>query len=807
MKKNYIREMLLLAVCCVTTSFVWAEPVGENEARWIASKYLTSPELRQPIAITRATETHEQPAYYLFTNTGSNKFVVVSGESRLNEVVGYGMMNPNADKPVSDEFKAILQRYERVVRAIREGKAQVPSIKLPNIREVKPLLTCQWEQNQPFNRYTPAPDGRNTPTGCVATATAQLMYYHKWPKSRPDSYIASQGTEAQRSSDYLWQYMKDKAKQMDNRGGDAVGVLMRDVGRAVHMHYYYKGSNSNLHYAMDALRNSFGYSVRHLYKDYMLSGTFHEVLLNELANGYPILVNGGSHVFVFDGYDRRGFIHINWGWGGEFDGYFDINTIYLPVSGFGLNDGKFYEDIEVVFAHPKDGKHKEFAAHRELETRDVRPFTITETEVKRGTMLHAQVRKLGTNSVVNGELGRFTGKVALGVYDEKGVRVRLFNSLQTELNLSSIFTTTTAEFDNLDFTGLPDGTYTLKPLSNELIERPSTYSGWQSITYANIQTVVLTSDRIVVKESAPRIHLSLEGQPDLLAPLYQDSGNQGVFGLLVRNEGWQEVRGKMIVRFQGIENAIEYTAPIIQDVLAQRLETTALRAPVLTSYSKNGDSYALLAGRYRVSFAISVPKGGNQFEEIPIATAAPIEVNVLPNAAPFYLNINGIDFLSDGKPTPLQVFNPKETKMLGLMAFASLRGRSNYYGPLFYRVQDITDGTSIEVGSVPHVSFIAFAHNAAKATLAQFPLNRLKSGHTYEVHVEIMQNGGRVDVWNNETPRVRFAVSDPVSTGVSAIKSTSRAPEVYNLQGIRISTPVDRLPKGIYIINGKKVIK
>ena len=123
-----------------------------------------------------------------------------------------------------------------------------------------------------------------------------------------------------------------------------------------------------------------------------------------------------------------------------------------------------------------------------------------------------------------------------------------------------------------------------------------------------------------------------------------------------------------------------------------------------------------------------MPKGGNQFEEIPIATAAPIEVNVLPNAAPFYLNINGIDFLSDGKPTPLQVFNPEETKMLGLMAFASLRGRSNYYGPLFYRVQDMTDGTSIEVGSVPHVSFIAFAHNALRQRLLSSRSTDLKAG-------------------------------------------------------------------------------
>ena len=808
MKKNYLRKVSLLAVCSVVTSLVWAEPVSENMARRIASKYLASPELRQSAVITRAAESHEQqPAYYLFTNVGDDKYVVVSGESRLNEVVGYGKMSPNADKSVVKEFKTLLQRYERVVRAIREGKAQVPPIRLPKIREVKPLLTCHWEQNYPFNLYTPAPDGVNTPTGCVATATAQLMYYHKWPKSRPNAYIFSQGTEAQKSVDYQWQYMKDYAKQMDNKGGDAVGVLMRDVGKAVRMHYYYKGSNSNLHYAMEALRNNFGYSVRHLYKDYMLAGTFHEALLNELAEGYPVLICGGSHVFVLDGYDRRGFVHVNWGWGGEHDGYFDINTIYLNVSGFGLREGKFYEEIEVVFAHPKDGNHQEFAATREVETRSAHAFTITEKDVERGTVLNAIIEKVGSNSPINGDLGRFTGKIALGLYNDKGERVKLFNSFQTGIELNSIFATTTINFNNIDFTGLSNGTYTLKPLSNELVERPSTYSGWQAIACANTQTVELTSDRIKVKDIAARVPLTLARKLEVLAPLYQGSGDQGVLGIVVRNDGWEDIRGNLIVEFEGKENGIKYTAPNQEFVCAQRLETTPMRASVLTSYSTNGNSNAMLAGRYTVNFFISLDKGDKTYEKIPITTDTPIEVDVLPNTAPYKLSINGIDFLANGKATSLQVFNMNETQKLGLMVIAELRGGKAYSGPLRYRAMDIDNGEFIELGSKPFVSFQPFNYIYPKKTLVEFPLNRLKAGHTYEVHVEIERDGQRVDVWNNITPRVQFAVAAPVSTDISTIEKASKTSVVYNLQGIRIATPIDQLPKGIYIINGQKVKK
>lgn len=808
MKQNYIRKILLLAMYCAVTSAVWAEPVGKDAAQRIAAKYLANPEMQPTTALMRAPRTNEQAAYYLFTNTSDNRFVIISGESQLNELVGYGTLSADkAKKAIPEEFKMMLQRYEKVVSAVREGMPQAPSVKLPKQREVLPLLTCHWEQNFPFNQYTPKQDGVNTPTGCVATATAQLLYFHKWPKSRPNSYIKSEGSEAQKSADYLWEDMRDRAKDMNTRGGDAVGVLMRDVGKAIHTSYFILGSSSNLHRAMEALRNDFGYSVRHVYKDYMLASTFQEILLNELADGYPVLVCGGSHVFVFDGYDRRGFVHVNWGWGGEFDGYFDINTIYLNVSGFGLRDGKFYEEIEVVFAHPKDGQHKEFATTREIETRSAHAFTIAEKDVERGTVLNAKIEKIGSNNPINGSLGRFTGKVALGLYNDKGVQVKLFNSVQTGLMLSSIFTTTSIEFNNLDFAELPNGTYTLKPLSNELIEQPSTYSGWQPIAYANTQTVELTSDRIIVKEKAARVPLSLERSPEVLAPLYQYSGDQGMIGIVVRNDGWEDVRGNLFVEFEGKENGIKFTAPNQEFVCARHLETTAMHAPILTSYATNGVSNALLAGRYTVNFFISVDKGDKTFEKIPIITDTPIEIEVLPNTAPYKLSIKGIDFIANGKTTDLQVFDPKEIQMLGLMVLAELRGSKGYSGALRYRAMDIADGKVIELGSKSYVSFQPFAYITPKTTLVEFPLNRLEAGHTYEVHVEIEKDGQWVDVWNNLTPRVQFEIASSVSTDITTTETTSKASEVYSLQGVRITTPAGQLPKGIYIINGKKVKK
>ena len=51
------------------------------------------------------------------------------------------------------------------------------------------------------------------------------------------------------------------------------------------------------------------------------------------------LYNGASkdvgHEFVFDGYDTQDMVHVNWGWGGVNNGYFEVASLNPSSPGIG----------------------------------------------------------------------------------------------------------------------------------------------------------------------------------------------------------------------------------------------------------------------------------------------------------------------------------------------------------------------------------------------------------------------------------------------------------------------------------------
>ena len=54
-------------------------------------------------------------------------------------------------------------------------------------------------------------------------------------------------------------------------------------------------------------------------------------IYNELINGRPVLYSGYNtkqigHASIIDGCDDSGLFHINWGWDGLYDGYYNIEA-------------------------------------------------------------------------------------------------------------------------------------------------------------------------------------------------------------------------------------------------------------------------------------------------------------------------------------------------------------------------------------------------------------------------------------------------------------------------------------------------
>ena len=808
------RTLLLVLTAFSNILLANAEPITKARALSIATKYINNPKLSDNAPKTRSSKADEQPAYYIFTNPNDKKFVIISGESKLNELVGYGdkmTENPNDQPPY---FKLFLKEYERVVKEVR-SKATATTPQRPIKRKVEPLLTCKWSQYDPFNKYTPLSNGQHTPTGCVATATAQVMFYNKWPKNRPQDYIASTGDDAKKSATYWWDEMKNTTNEMRaEQSRQAVGILMYDIGKAVHMRYYIKGSDSNLQRACNALRDKFDYTVRYLDKNFLPANDFLNEVMQEISDGYPVLVVGGPHAFVYDGYDEQGLIHTNWGWGGENDGYFDINIVTLNVSGFALNSGTFWDDISVVFAHPNDGKAVPFKdIERGLDARTTTSLTIDKTEANRSESFSAKIEKLGSYSSVKGELGVFTGKVALALYNDKNERVKIFNSTASDQTWASIFTSMSFDVADINFKGIADGNYRLVPVFSEMLDTKTKEHGdWKPINHANEIEVKLTPNAVQLNTNNPKDVVVIEKAPSLLAPYYEGSGFKGAYSFTMYNPGREEVRGELVMTLRNQETKREYNGYLLTpNVVAQRLGRTTFVINMLPLYYNKPNLGNLPRGKYDVTLSIKVNRKGTE-TIVPIDMKEPFEIEVLPYVNKGNIELTFLDYYVDGEYANYSTFQLNKIKNISLQVHSKVSGyqiRNGYRGPIYYRLLDLISNKWIDLGTVNNVYLPCDADNVAAQTRITFAASRLEPNHSYEIHIEIERDGKREDIWNPNTLRNVFNTVDELKpTGIDLLKEDKEAVKnIFTLQGVRLSKTWEELPVGVYIIDGKKVIK
>lgn len=761
MFKPTIILALTAAAFSIGATTAQADPVDRRQAAAVARHYLSHP---VPIAApaVRGAVDGEAPAYHLFVGKDEQRFVIVSGESRLNEVVGYGRLTTGNAASLPPQVHALLQQYTETVRQVRAGQAPAATAPKNLRRFVEPLIDAQWGQSYPYNSKTPRVGGKPTYTGCVATAAAQFLYFFKWPLQRPPLYVRSEGDEADTSPTYLWDLMKGTREQMNStRAAAAVGRLLLDVGKAIRITFGTQASPSNIEYTLDALQNDFGYTTRLLHRDRMKADEFREAIMQEISDGCPVMMCGGVHAFVYDGYDRRGFVHANFGWDGQGDGYYDINTITTPLPGPFMGNGQFWENQVALMAHPKNGKYPDFPTPlRVLGARKNTAFEFEPREGQRTTRFAAKITAGSYNSI-NGEFGRFSGQVGFAVNDAEGRTVKLVPFRYDNTLWSSIFTTWNLEMSDIDLSDVPDGHYLLVPVCRELVARkPDTFKPWYPIRYGNRMKLSVADGKLTVEDEIAGGALSVCRDPELLFPAYAGSGDPALLTFTVRNPNVDEMHGNLKMTFTPVNGGAEYVAPFRPSSIVsfRRLADTQVAVDFPTNYSDNTGNHEMKPGRYKLKLVLETTNTKEK-QLIQLGADRDFEIEVLPYPD-LRIFVRNVDYLIGGKEVNQQIFDVDKDRDLSMRIHTEVRGdqRKAYWGRVFYRLVCPETGESVDAGVARNVSLQPFVHNPEQKTAAKIDVSRLKPGCRYEVHVEIEEGNGRREIWTNDSPRAQLMV-------------------------------------------------
>lgn len=355
-----MRKHLLLSLAIILgLSTLHANPVDVNRAQRLGQKFV-----QNSSAFAKSADNSLNLTYTCRSDNGiatmyvfnlDKGFVIVAADDCAHPILGYsneGCFDIN-NAPAGMLFM-LDELTENIASAISSGsKASGETVSLwENLEKhgtlhshrgapvVEPLIQTKWNQDSPYNLYVPA----GCPTGCVATAMAQVMKYWEWPVqgTGEHSYVCPPYGEQYANfgeTTYDWAHMTNTYNsQSTTEEREAVAVLMRHCGVAVDMMYETGGSGAYSGNVPAAVQNYFSYSDHTVHISRAHNATeWAKLLKSNIDQRIPIYYSGqssdGGHAFICDGYDVDGLFHFNWGWGGSANNYFDIEGSDFDYSG------------------------------------------------------------------------------------------------------------------------------------------------------------------------------------------------------------------------------------------------------------------------------------------------------------------------------------------------------------------------------------------------------------------------------------------------------------------------------------------
>ncbi len=372
MKKFYIAMMAMLLSGSAIAAPVDATSAKEKAAAFLKKQAQHSTNSRRAAAL-RNPQLNEAQAFgnalHVFNVGQDNGFVIVSGDDRTDEILGYVDEGTFDINQAPANMKAWLLAVEEQIRI---GKNLQKAPRRTNRENIPALMASKWDQWNNYSTYLfddlsdPLKakwNGGSIATGCVATAMAMVAYYdakrhHEETGSWPDVQTRAVPGYTVGAGDmegvvlpelpvttFDWESMNDDISSSSGNATEeavhAVDKLMMYCGRAMEMDYDSQSSGAYF-YIMPRGLYLIGMNpyVQNLDRAYFTTQEWEDVLYNELAHKRAVAYTGitpdgtsanEGHAYVCDGY-QDGLWHINWGWSGQFNGFFDL-AILQPSQG------------------------------------------------------------------------------------------------------------------------------------------------------------------------------------------------------------------------------------------------------------------------------------------------------------------------------------------------------------------------------------------------------------------------------------------------------------------------------------------
>ena len=512
MKKNFITLLLLVTLVAVNMS---GAVVSENRARNIAGQFFNVDMPERPAVMKAKGKRGSAAPFYVFNNPERAGWVIVAGDDRARTILAYGdedYFDPN-DVPecIQEWLGGYVEQIESLDHLNAEPQATTEASVIASTKsKIAPLLLMNWAQGLPFNQQCPTYSGSNgtayCPSGCVAIAMAQLMYYYKssYGSDAIPAYTSTKDNltferPALSRTTFNWAVINPwyHNEASNSASAQEVQKLVKYCGQAVEMQY---GKNSS---SATSQRNAFtayfGYSKlsQQIKREDMTAAAWEDAIYTDIAAGRPVFISAhklnGGHAFLCDGYDGNGLYHINWGWRGNKNGFFALNALSDGNSGgTGAASGEegYTLSLQAIIGLEPSKPGQDNTDYNTVAIYSNASNNIAAIEVPTTTYTRTSASAAFTNVKLitrywNNSDQTYTYDLGWGLYDGNGnlKSTHLVASGKTIQGSYYTYPTGNISIGN----GISSGTYYLKPIC-----RLSGQSTWRLARGANVNYVKAT---------------------------------------------------------------------------------------------------------------------------------------------------------------------------------------------------------------------------------------------------------------------------------------------------------------------------